>query len=65
VAEAKLVDEVTIPFQIGALEVFQETATFADHHQQAAPSVVILGVCPEMIRERIDAFGQQGYLNPC
>ncbi len=62
--EAKRVDEVTIPFQIGALEILQQPPALAHHHEQAPPSVVILGVCPEMIRERIDALGQQGDLHP-
>ena len=62
--EAKRVDEVTIPFQIGALEILQQAPALAHHHEQAPPSVVILGVCPEMIRERIDALGQQGDLHP-
>src|SRR6266511_1572528 len=62
--ETELFDELPVLREIGALEILQQAAAAADHAQQAALPVVVLGVDPEVIREAVDARGEQRYLNP-
>src|SRR5712691_6613294 len=63
-SETELVDELPVLREIGALQILQQAAAAADHTQQAALPVVVLGVDPEVIREAVNALGEQRYLNP-
>src|SRR5437879_13052544 len=58
-AETELVDELPIALQVHALQVLQQAAALADHFQQAALPVVVLGVRPEVIGEAVDPLGEQ------
>src|SRR3990172_9566644 len=64
VPETQLINEPAIACQIRALEVFEETAPLADHHQEASAAVVVFKVSAEMIGQRIDPLGEQGDLDP-
>src|SRR5437870_4676522 len=59
VAETQLVDELPIALQVGALQVFQQAPALADHPEEAALPVEILGVDPEVIGEAVDPLGEQ------
>src|SRR2546422_10409185 len=63
-AENELVDELPVLREIAALQVLQQAAAAADHAQQTALPVVVLGVDPEVLGEAVDALGEQRDLNP-
>jgi len=63
VAETQLVDELPIALQVGALQVFQQAPALADHPEEAALPVEVLGVDPEVIGEAVDPLGEQRDLN--
>src|SRR6266513_5289449 len=58
-AETQLFDELPIPFQVGALQVLEQAAALRHHPEQAALSVKVLGVHPEVIGEAVDPLGEQ------
>ena len=58
-AETQLVDELPIPFQVGALQVLQQAAALAHHFEEPSLPVVVLGVRPEVIGEAVDPLGEQ------
>src|SRR5207245_6786376 len=58
-AETQLVDELPIAFQVHALQVLQQAAALADHFQEAALPMVVLGVRPEVIGQAVDPLGEQ------
>ena len=62
-AEPQLSNQLTVAFEVGALEIIQQAAASANHGQKAVPSVVILGMGAEMVRERIDTLGEHSYLD--
>ena len=62
-AQAQALDELGIAVRVLVLEVVQQAAAAADHLEQAAAGVVILGVGLEMAGEIVDAGGQQGDLD--
>jgi hypothetical protein len=55
-ADAELGDDGFIPLRIVLLEVVEQAATPADHHEKSAARTVILLVRFEMIRELTDAL---------
>src|SRR5262245_35029607 len=57
--EAQLLDQGSIPLEILALQVVQEPAAASDELEQAAPRVMVLRVRAEMLRQLVDARGQQ------
>src|SRR6266511_3091881 len=63
-AETQLVDELPVLREVGALQVLQQAAAAADHLQQAALPVKVLGVDPEVLGEAVDPLGEQRHLNP-
>src|SRR5271165_203279 len=63
VTQAQFVDDLAVAFQIGALEIAQQAAPFADLHEQAAPAGVVFLVRLEMLGEVVDRFGQKGDLD--
>ena len=62
-AQAKSVDDLAVPGQIGPLQVRQQPATPTHHGQQPAAAVVIVLVCLEVIREFVDSACQNCNLN--
>jgi hypothetical protein len=55
-ADAELGDDGFIPLRVVLLEVVEQAATPADHHEKSAARAVILLVRFEMIRELTDAL---------
>ena len=64
VAETQLLDERPVGRQIAALQVRQQAPPRADHLEQSPATVMVLGVRPEVIGERVDPLGEQGHLDP-
>lgn len=62
-AQAETCDQLSISLDIFTLEVVQQAAALADHHQQATPAVVIVLVSAEMIGQMVDAVAQEGHLD--
>ena len=61
--EPELINEPAVTCEVGTLEVFEEPPAPADHHQQPAAPVVVLGMIAEMLRERVDPLGEQRHLH--
>ena len=57
-AQAELGDEAGVARLVLLLEIVEQRATLVDHHQEAAARVIVLVVRLEMIRQRVDAVGQ-------
>src|SRR6516162_7747428 len=62
-AQAKALDQLPVALLILLLQIVQQPAPLADHHQQAAAGMEILLVRLEMIGQVLDALGQQRHLN--
>src|SRR5947209_15035981 len=62
-ANAEFLDYVLVALGIVSLEVVQQAATPADHHQETAAGGVILLVRLEMIRQIADPFAEHRDLN--
>jgi len=62
-AQAELGEDLSISIDVFALQVIEKPAALADHHQQAAPAVVVVLVGTEMVGQMIDAIAQQGHLD--
>ena len=56
-------NERSVGHQAGIAKVRQKTPSLPDHFEQASPTVVVFGVGPEVIRERVDALGKKGHLD--
>jgi hypothetical protein len=65
VTEPQFLNQLAIRLDIRSPEIVQQSATLAYHLQEAAATVVILAVVTEMIREVVDALGQDRNLNLC
>ncbi len=63
-SETEFVDELPVLREISAFQVLQQAAAAADHTQQAALPVEVLGVHSEVLGEAVDALGEQRNLNP-
>jgi hypothetical protein len=63
VPEPKLVDELAIGLEVRPLQVVEVTAALADHLEETAATVVVLGVLTEVIGEIIDPFRQYSDLD--
>src|SRR5437868_967264 len=59
VTQTEVVDELAIAFEIVLTQVFQQTTTLADHHQQTATAMVILGMCAKVVCQFVDARGKE------
>src|SRR4051812_4699781 len=57
-AKAELRDEVGVALRIFLAEVIEQRPALVDHHQEAAPAMVVLGMALEMVGQRLDAAGQ-------
>ena len=62
-AQAKVADHLTVPFNVGRLEVLEEAAALTDHLQQPATTMMVLGVRLEVAREVIDTLGENSDLH--
>lgn len=58
VAEPKFLDDLPISGQVRSPHVVEEPAALADHLQQPSAAVMVLLVCPEVIREVVDPIRQ-------
>src|SRR5919204_1853753 len=58
ITETQLLNELAVRLYVGSPQVIQESFTLAYHLQEAASTVVILAVLTKMVREVIDALGQ-------
>ncbi len=63
VPETKILDELPIGLQVGALHVLEKPSPPADHLQQALSRVMVLWVRPEVVRQVVDPLGEQGHLH--
>ena len=62
VPETKLFDECSVRGQVAALEICEESAAGTNHLQQPSAAVMVLGVGPEVLGQRVDPLGEQCYL---
>ena len=62
-AQAEVSDHLAVAFDVLALQVVEEASSLADELEQAAPGVVVLWVCLEVVREVGDALCDEGDLN--
>src|SRR5262245_6945009 len=58
-ADSELLDDPAIPLGVLPAQVLEETAPFTDQHQQPPARVMVLRVQLEVLREAIDALGQE------
>ncbi len=63
VTEPQFLNDRAVRVDIRTPQIVQKSATLAYHLQEAAATVVIFAVLAEMIREVIDALGQNRDLN--
>jgi hypothetical protein len=61
--QSQVADELTVPRDIGLLQILEETAPLADHLEQAAAAVVILHVSIEVSPKVVDASREEGDLD--
>ena len=61
-AQSEPFDHVAVLVRVRALQVIEQLATLADHFQQPAARMDILGVRLEMLGETVDTLGEQGDL---
>ena len=62
-ANAEFLDYVLVALGIVVLQVVEQAASLADHHQETAAGGVILIVCLEMVRQLTDPFAKHRDLN--
>ena len=63
VAQLQFLRDRLIAVQIYVLQVFEQAAALADHHQQPAARAVILFVRLQMFGQMVDSLGQQRNLH--
>ena len=63
VANAELLDELTVLIDVVLLDVGEETTTLTDEHEQATTGVEVLLVGLHVLGQLLDALGQDGDLN--
>lgn len=62
-AQAKLLDERSVAFEILLHEVVQQTSSLSDQHEQSTARVMIVLVGLEVLCEVVDTLGEYGNLN--
>ena len=62
-AQTKSFDNLAIPIRVATVQIVQQPAPLADHHDQPAPRSMIFGVGPEVGSEIVDALAQQRNLH--
>ena len=64
VADSKFLDELPVLFDVDPAQIVQEALPLADHLQQAAPAMMVLGMRTKMmIVEMVDPLGEQRHLH--
>jgi hypothetical protein len=63
VTKFELLGDRLVAGHIRIVQVIEQTAALADHHQQPATGAVVLDVLLQMLRQRIDPFGQESDLH--
>lgn len=63
VANAELLDELTVLIDVVLLDVGEETTTLTDEHEQTTTGVEVLLVGLHVLGQLLDALGQDGDLN--
>ena len=63
VANAELLDELTVLIDVVLLDVGEETTTLTDEHEQTTAGVEVLLVGLHVLGQLLDALGQDGDLN--
>jgi hypothetical protein len=63
ITETQLLNELAVRLDVSTPQVIQEPFALAYHLQEAATTVMILAVLTKMVREVIDALGQNCDLN--
>ena len=63
VPEPQFLNQLAVRLDIGPPQIVQQSATLAYHFQEAAATVVILAVLTKVVREVVDALGQDRDLN--
>jgi hypothetical protein len=63
VTEPQFLNDLAVRLDIRPPQIVQQSATLAYHLQEAAATVVVFAVITEMIREVVDALGQDRNLN--
>jgi hypothetical protein len=59
----QLFEDRFVPLGIFIFQKIQQTPTLANHFQKSATGMMVLCVTLEMLGERIDSLGEDGYLN--
>src|SRR5260221_8495624 len=62
-AEPQLLDNHPVPLDVGGLQIVEQPTPLTDHAEQAATAVMVALVHLEMLRQVLDAFGQERDLN--
>src|SRR5687768_16483467 len=63
VTEPQFLNDLAVRLDVCPPQIVQQAPTLAYHLQEAAATVVVFAVLAEMIREVVDAFGQDRNLN--
>src|SRR5674476_1116302 len=58
-AQLQLLGDRLITAQVGGLQIIQQPAALADHHQKTTARAVILLVRLQMLGQMVDALGEQ------
>ncbi len=58
-AQFQFLGDRLIASQVNRLQVFEQTAALADHHQQPAARAVVFFVGLQMLGQMVDALGEQ------
>jgi len=62
-SNAQFLDELFVTVGILTFQVIQEAAPGSDHHEEAAPRMVVLSVGLEMFRQVLNSLAEQGDLD--
>jgi hypothetical protein len=62
-AQFQFLGDGLVAAHVHVVQIIQQTASLADHHQQPAPGSVILLVLLQMFRQVVDALRQQRNLH--
>jgi hypothetical protein len=62
-ADSKFLDDVFVTFGIVLLQIVEQAATLADHHEQTTPGSMIFLVIFEVLRQLTDPLAQDCNLN--
>jgi len=63
VAQFQFLRDRLVAAEIRGLQIIQQAAALANHHQESAPRAVVLFVGLQMLGQMVDALRQQGNLH--